>query len=175
MDGVARVAAGAQGLTGTAPADPRYRELDAVIRRHHRRPDSLVEVLHVAQRQFGYLPRDVLAYVAQSLAVPPSQVYGVATFYHFFTLAPRGRHMVTVCTGTACYLKGAGRILEVLERATGIATGSVAPDGALGIEAVRCLGPCSQAPVVVFDEEVTGELTPEEVLRRLRGWDGDDA
>ncbi len=174
MDDVAGVAPDAQGLIETVLADSRYRELDAVVRRYHRRPDSLIEVLHVAQRLFGYLPREVLVYVARSLAVPPSLVYGVATFYHFFSLTPRGRHTVTVCTGTACYLKGAGRILEALERTTGIAAGGVAPDGTLGIEAVRCLGPCSQAPVVVFDEEVTGELTPEDVLRRLRGWSGDD-
>lgn len=162
-------------MTDAPSLDPRYHELDAAIRRHHRRPDGLIEVLHIAQRLWGYLPREVLAYVARSLTVPPSLAYGVATFYHVFTLAPRGRHTVTVCTGTACYIKGAGRLLEAAERATGAQAGSVTPDGAVGVEVVRCLGPCSQAPVVVFDEEVTGELTPEQVAQRLRAWRAHDA
>ncbi|MDR7480928.1 MAG: NAD(P)H-dependent oxidoreductase subunit E [Armatimonadota bacterium] len=157
-------------MTDTLPLDPRYRELDAAIRRHHRRPDGLIEVLHIAQRLWGHLPREVLAYVARGLTVPPSLAYGVATFYHFFTLVPRGRHTVIVCTGTACYLKGGGRIVEALQRATGVRAGTVAPDGTLGVEAVRCLGPCSQAPVVVFDGEVTGELPVEAVVQRVQAW-----
>ncbi len=147
--------------------DPRYREIDEAMRRHHHRPDSLIEVLHAAQRLFGYLPADVLSYVARGLATPLSTVYGVATFYHFFSLVPKGRHTVTVCTGTACYVRRAGEILHAVERAAGVGAGGTRSDGAISVEAVRCLGPCSQAPVVVFDDEVTGELSTAEVLDRL--------
>ncbi len=153
-----------------AGRDPRYRDVDETMRRHHHRPDSLIEVLHTAQRLLGYLPAEVLAHVARGLTVPPSTVYGVATFYHFFTLAPKGRHTVTVCTGTACYVRRAGEILGAVERATGVLAGSTRADGAISVEAVRCLGPCSQAPVVVFDDEVTGELGAAEVLDRLQTW-----
>lgn len=154
----------------SAGRDPRYRDVDDAMRRHHHRPDSLIEVLHTAQRLFGYLPADVLGYVARGLAVPPSTVYGVATFYHFFSIAPKGRHTVTVCTGTACYVRRAGEILKAVERATGVPAGSTRADGAISVEAVRCLGPCSQAPVVVFDDEVTGELSTKQVLDRLQPW-----
>jgi bidirectional [NiFe] hydrogenase diaphorase subunit len=150
--------------------DPRYQEVDAAMRRHHHRPDSLIEVLHAAQRLFGHLPADVLAYVARQLAVPPSTVYGVATFYHFFSLSPKGRHTVTVCSGTACYVRRASEILRAVERTTGVPAGGTRSDGAITVEAVRCLGPCSQAPVVVFDDEVTGELSTAEVLDRLQPW-----
>lgn len=160
---------------GARGTDTRFHELDEAMRRHGLQADGLIEVLHVAQHLFGHLPRDVLAYVARGLAMPPSRVHGVATFYHFFSLVPRGRHVITVCTGTACYVKHAGQILDAVERACGVRAGETAPDGSVSVEAVRCLGPCSQAPVVVFDGEVTGELGLDEILRRLRVWAGHDA
>ncbi len=156
-------------------ADPRYQDLDEVMRRYHRQADSLIEVLHRAQGLFGHLAPAVMTYVAAGLAVPLSRVYGVATFYHFFSLAPKGAHTVTVCTGTACYVKRAEEILAAVERATGVAAGRVRPDGSMSVEAVRCLGPCSQAPVVVFDDEVTGALSAAQVVERLRPWVGHDA
>lgn len=161
-------------MTAERP-DPRYEELDEVMRRYHRQPDSLIEVLHTAQRLFGHLSRDAMTYVARSLAVPPSRVYGVATFYHFFSLVPRGAHTVTVCTGTACYVRRADAILAAVERTTGVPAGRTHPDGSVSVEAVRCLGPCSQAPVVVFDNDVTGELGVDEVIARVQRWVRDDA
>jgi bidirectional [NiFe] hydrogenase diaphorase subunit len=151
-------------------ADPRYLELDEVMRRHNHRPDGLIEVLHAGQRIFGHLPRDVLAYVARSLALPPSAVHGVATFYHFFSLAPAGTHKVTVCTGTACHVKRGTEILRAIERATGVPVGHTNVDGTLSLAEARCLGPCSQAPIVVFDDEVTGELEASAVLARIDRW-----
>jgi bidirectional [NiFe] hydrogenase diaphorase subunit len=156
--------------TAEAAGDPRFAELDEVIRRHHHRPDGLIEVLHAGQRLFGHLPRDVLAYVARALALPPSAVYGVATFYHFFSLAPAGMHTVTVCTGTACHVNRGGEILRAIERATGVTVGRTSDDGALTVAEARCLGPCSQAPIVVFDGEVAGELDVRAVLERLDRW-----
>jgi bidirectional [NiFe] hydrogenase diaphorase subunit len=154
-----------------APArDPRYLELDEVMRRHHHRADGLIEVLHATQRLFGYLPREVLAYVARGLALPPSAVYGVATFYHFFSLAPAGAHTVTVCTGTACHVRRGTEILRAVERATGVPVGHTSGDGALSVAEARCLGPCSQAPIIVFDDEVTGELDVGAVLDRVARW-----
>ena len=142
------------------------------MRQHHHRPDSLIEMLHTAQRLFGYLPVDVMVFVSQRLAIPPSRVYGVATFYHFFSLVPKARHHVTVCTGTACYVKRAGEILAAVEQATGVRAGRSSGDGSIAVAAVRCLGPCSQAPVVVFDDEVTGELAADQVVDRVRAWLG---
>lgn len=150
--------------------DPRYRELDEAMGRQGRQPDGLIEVLHVAQRRFGHLPLDVLAYVARGLATPLSRVYGVATFYHFFSLTPPGRHRVTVCTGTACYVKRADDVLAAVERATGVRAGTTRSDGVVSVDAVRCLGPCNQAPVVVLDGDITGARNIDEIVARVRQW-----
>lgn len=163
-------------MTGAMPdaassgGDARYRQLDDVMRRHHHRADGLIEVLHAGQRLFGHLPRDVLAYVARGLSLPLSAVYGVATFYHFFSVVPPGAHTVTVCTGTACHVSRGTAILRAIERATGVPVGATSDDGALSVAEARCLGPCSQAPIVVFDDEVTGEMNVAAVLDRVARW-----
>lgn len=155
---------------GSTAHDGRYRQLDDVMRRHHHRADGLIEVLHAGQRLFGYLPREVLAYVARGLSLPPSAVYGVATFYHFFSLTPAGAHTVTVCTGTACHMRRGTEILRALERATGVPVGHTGGDGAFSVAEARCFGPCSQAPIVVFDDEVTGEIDVVTALERIERW-----
>ena len=155
-----------------AGPDPRYRELDEAMERQRRQPDGLIEVLHVAQRRFGHLPLDVLAYVARGLGAPLSRVYGVATFYHFFSLTPAGRHTVTVCTGTACYVKRADDVLAAVERATGVSAGTTGSAGAISVNVVRCLGPCNQAPVVVLDGQTTGAQRIDDVVARVRRWTG---
>jgi len=106
--------------------DNRFKMLDASMKRHRFAPEALIEVLHTAQELFGYLTADILYYIAHHLRLPPSRVYGVATFYHFFTFAPKGEHSGVVCTGTACYVKGADRILAVIEGALGTVAGRVA-------------------------------------------------
>ncbi|ABQ91901.1 bidirectional hydrogenase complex protein HoxE [Roseiflexus sp. RS-1] len=152
--------------------DNRFKLLEATMKKHQYRPDALIEVLHRAQELFGYLSTDLLLFIANSLHLPPSRVYGVATFYHFFSLAPKGEHSCVVCLGTACYVRGAAAILAAAEQMLGIKAGHTTPDGRLSLETARCLGACGIAPTVVFDGTVTGHQTPEQVqvwLERLTG------
>ncbi len=122
--------------------DKRWRQVDVRMRRLGYRPDGLIEVLHTTQEVFGYLDDDALAYVGESLRVPPSKVYGVATFYSYFTLKPQGEHTCVVCTGTACYIKGAGKLLSEMENKYGIKPGETTPDGNISLLTARCLGAC---------------------------------
>jgi bidirectional [NiFe] hydrogenase diaphorase subunit len=142
--------------------------LDATIKRYQYQQDALIEVLHKAQELFGYLDIGVLLYIAHSLKLPPSRVYGVATFYHLFSLAPAGVHTCVVCTGTACYVKNAPDILTKLEKYAGIHAGETTPDGQFSLMTARCLGTCGIAPIVVFDGTVLGNQTPESVCDRVR-------
>lgn len=139
--------------------DQRWKPVNAAMRRHGHRPDALIEVLHAVQENFGHLDPDALRYVASSLRVPLSRVQGVATFYHFFSLEPRGEHSCIVCTGTACYIKGVPEILDALAARFGIRPGETTPDGRLSLGSARCLGACGQAPIVVFDDELLGKVT----------------
>lgn len=148
-------------------ATKRQRLLDAAMKRHQYRPDALIEVLHTAQELFGYLAPDLLLHIARSLRLPPSQVYGVATFYHFFSLKPKGVHICTVCLGTACYVKGAAQLLSTLERESTLKAGETTPDGQLSLMTARCLGACGIAPVVVFDDQLEGHQTADLVRDRL--------
>lgn len=150
--------------------DKRFKILDGTIRRHHRDPDSLIEVLHKAQELFGFLEEDVLWYISRALDVPPSRVYGVATFYHLFTLKPQGKHTCVVCMGTACYVKGADAILAQIEKDYGVKAGETTPDKSLSVVQARCLGACGIAPAVVFDGGVAGRLTVDQVMQRLDEW-----
>lgn len=154
--------------TKTAPAsDQRLRLLEAAMKRHQYRPDALIEVLHRAQELFGHLDVNLLRHIAHRLKLPPSQVYGVATFYHFFSLAPKGAHTCVVCMGTACYVKQASQMLSLLEKTTGITAGETTPDGQLSLMTARCLGACGIAPVVVFDDHLAGHQTVDSVAERL--------
>jgi bidirectional [NiFe] hydrogenase diaphorase subunit len=147
--------------------DQRWRIVDTRMRRMGYRPEALIEVLHAVQEAFGYLDSDALAYVSGSLGVPPSRVYGVATFYAFFTLKPQGRHACVVCTGTACYINGASGILARIRHDLGVRPGETTEDGGLSLLSARCLGACSLAPAMVLDGEVHGTLTPDRVIRKL--------
>jgi bidirectional [NiFe] hydrogenase diaphorase subunit len=150
--------------------DNRFKMLDASMKRRRFAPDSLIEVLHTAQELFGFLQNDLLHYIAHGLKLPPSRVYGVATFYHFFSFTPKGRHTCVVCTGTACYVKGAEALLEAIERQVGTTAGTTTADGRVSLMTARCLGACGLAPVVVFDGEVAGNQVPESALKRMEGW-----
>ncbi len=150
--------------------DKRFKLLDVAIKRHQFRQDALIEVLHTAQELFGYLDNDVLIYVGRSLRVPLSRVYGVATFYNFFSMKPPGEHTCVVCMGTACYVKGAGQILQALEQKHEIKAGETTPDGKLSLVTARCLGACGLAPAVVFDGEVAGKIGTEQTLERVHAW-----
>lgn len=150
--------------------DNRFKLLEATMKRNQYQPDALIEVLHTAQELFGSLAPDLLLYIAHSLKMPPSRVYGVATFYHFFSLAPKGEHTCVVCMGTACYVKGAAGILAALERQSGLHAGATAPDGSLSILTARCLGACGIAPAAVFDGVVAGHQNEETVVAHVKGW-----
>ncbi len=150
--------------------DKRFKLLDVAIKRHQFRQDTLIEVLHTAQELFGFLDNDVLLYVGRALRVPPSRVYGVATFYNFFSMKPPGKHTCVVCMGTACYVKGAGQILDALQKKHGIKAGETTPDGSVSLVTARCLGACGLAPAVVFDGEVAGKIGVEATLQRVEPW-----
>ncbi len=150
--------------------DKRFKALDITMKRNQYRQDALIEVLHKAQEAFGYLEEDVLIYVARGLKLPLSKVYGVATFYHLFSLKPSGAHTCVVCLGTACYVKGGGEVLSALEQHTGVKSGETTPDGQVSLVTARCIGACGIAPAVVFDGAVAPKQTPESVLEKVKGW-----
>jgi len=151
-------------------SDKRYKILEAHIKKFQHRQDALIEVLHKAQELFGYLEDDVLRYTAWQLKLPASRVYGVATFYHFFTLKPQGEHNCVVCLGTACYVKGADKILAAVEARAVIKAGETTPDNKLSLLTARCIGACGIAPAVVYDGTVTPRQTPETTLAQINQW-----
>ena len=148
--------------------DLRFSLIDRTLKRFSFEQDALIEVLHTAQEAFGYLSDDLLIYVAHQLKLPLSWVYGVATFYHFFTLAPQGEHNCIVCMGTACYVKRAAEIVAALQQEYCVNTGETTRDGSLSLSTARCLGSCGLAPVLVLDGEVLPRETPESTLIRVR-------
>lgn len=150
--------------------DNRMKLLEATMKRHQYQADALIEVLHTAQELFGYLDTDLLLHVAHSLRVPPSRVFGVATFYHFFSLKPQGEHTCVVCMGTACYVKGAANLVAAVEGLCSIKAGETTPNGKVSLLTARCLGACGIAPAVVLDGEVVGHATPESLSARVKGW-----
>jgi bidirectional [NiFe] hydrogenase diaphorase subunit len=155
-----------------ASGDKRFKILEVHIKKHQFRQDALIEVLHKAQELFGFLEDDLLLFIAYRLKLPASRVYGVATFYHFFTLKPKGRHTCVVCMGTACYVKGADKVMAALQDKAGVKAGETTPDGELSLLSARCIGACGIAPAVVYDGAVTPRQTPEMALEKVKGWIG---
>jgi bidirectional [NiFe] hydrogenase diaphorase subunit len=150
--------------------DKRWKIVDATMRRLGRQSRGLIETLHTVQEAFGYLDEDALRYVAASLRVPLSRAYGVATFYHFFTLKPAGKHTCVICMGTACYIKGAQQLLEAVSGELEISPGETTPDGNVSLLTARCLGSCGLAPAVVYDNEVAGKVTAQALREHLTKW-----
>ncbi|MCC6417398.1 MAG: bidirectional hydrogenase complex protein HoxE [Gemmataceae bacterium] len=161
--------------TSHPSGDKRFKVLDVTMKRHGYQQDALIEILHKAQDLFGYLELDVLMYVAHGLKLPPSRVYGVATFYHLFTLKPQGEHTCVVCMGTACFVKGAGQILETLKNEARLGAGETTADRKVSLLTARCIGACGIAPAVVYDSNTAGHQTPADVLTHLKGWLTDGA
>ncbi len=160
-----------QAATAARPGgDKRLVILDTFMKRQQFRGDALIEVLHKAQELYGFLDDGLLVYIAHSLKLPPSRVYGVATFYHYFTLKPKGEHTCVVCLGTACYVKGADKIMAAIERQAGIRNGETSPDNKLSLLSARCIGACGIAPAVVFDGQVAAKQTPEAALAKVQPW-----
>ncbi len=144
-----------------------YEKLQQVIDEKKQLTNPLIEVLHQAQEIFGYLPVEVQEYVAKELGIPVSQVYGVVTFYNFFSMKPRGKHIINVCTGTACFVKGAPRILQMISDELGIQIGDTTNDRQFSLSAVRCVGACSLAPVFVIGEETYGRIDTRDRLKEV--------
>jgi bidirectional [NiFe] hydrogenase diaphorase subunit len=155
-------------MTETRPADERFTTLDTFVRRVHGDQDQLIQTLHVAQDLFGHLSHDVLLHVARTLRLPPSTVLGVATFYHLFRFDPPGDHMCTVCTGTACFVKGADAITEAVSQEFGVPLGDTTADRRFTLGATRCIGSCGLAPVCVVDGEVHAHQTPQSAVATVR-------
>lgn len=153
-----------------ASGDKRFKILDVHMKKHQFRHDALIEILHKAQELFGYLEDDLLLFVAYKLKLPPSRVYGVATFYHFFTLKPQGEHTCVVCMGTACYVKGADKVIESVQQNLKIKAGETTPDNKVSLLTARCIGACGIAPAVVYDGTVTPRQTPDSALEHVRKW-----
>ena len=143
--------------------DPRVKRILKVLETHQRKPDGLIQVLHSIQDLFGHVPLNFIALTARELRVAPSRVYGVVSFYHFFSLKPKGEHNCLICTGTACYVKGAQKLIDQVAKDFKIKPGRSTPDNKLGLEAVRCIGACSLAPAVVMDNEIHARMTPENI------------
>ena len=147
----------------TVPArDNREKMLERAMSRHHYAGDALIEVLHTAQELYGFLTPDLLKTIARKLRLPPSRVLGVATFYHFFSLAPKGEHSFIVCTGTACYVKGALGLLEQIEHRC-CRAGSTSADGKVSVGTARCIGSCGLAPAVIYDGNIMARVTPRQL------------
>ena len=150
---------------GSGAAD--FSRLDAILAEYQGVKGALIPVLQEAQNAYGYLPREVIKYIAAKLALPVSQIYGVVTFYSQFHLSPRGKYIVRVCQGTACHVRGAKAILTALEESLGVQPGETTPDLKFTLETVACIGACGLAPVMMVNDDTHGRLTPAAVANIL--------
>ncbi|NLJ88672.1 MAG: NAD(P)H-dependent oxidoreductase subunit E [Epulopiscium sp.] len=148
-----------------------FRELEQFINDLDEKTGAVISVLHKAQEIFGYLPREVQQFVANKLEIPVSKVYGIVSFYSFFTMIPKGEHPISVCMGTACYVRGAEKVLDEFKRALNIEVGETTADGKFSLDALRCVGACGLAPVVLVGEKVYGRVTPDQVKSILKEYE----
>ncbi len=156
--------------TAKAFSSEQYASLGSVIDQKKDLRNPLIEVLRLAQEIFGYLPIEVQEFIASRMNIPVSKVYGVVTFYNFFTMTPKGKYIINVCTGTACYVKGAPRVIQMLSEQLNVTMGETTNDGLFTLSAVRCVGACSLAPVIVIGEDTYGRIEKSdqvtEIIRR---------
>jgi bidirectional [NiFe] hydrogenase diaphorase subunit len=148
--------------------DKRRLALEKTMKEHNYEESALLEILHSAQGIYGYLDKELLMDISQSLHLPPSHVFGVATFYSYFKLKRPGQHVVTGCLGTACYVKGVDEIMRAIEKEYNIKRGESTPDGKLSLLVTRCIGACAMAPAIVVDDEMIAKATKEVVLQRIK-------
>ncbi|MBQ9399991.1 MAG: NADH-quinone oxidoreductase subunit NuoE [Bacteroidales bacterium] len=140
-----------------------YQKIKEICASFDNNPGELINVLHKTQEHFGYLPEEVQQVVAEFLGIPPGKVYGVVSFYSFFTMNPKGKYAISVCLGTACYVKGAEKILDALKSELKISEGGVTPDGKFSLDVLRCVGACGLAPVMTINGKTYGRLVPERI------------
>ncbi|KAE9636951.1 MAG: hypothetical protein PWP07_2152 [Epulopiscium sp.] len=148
-----------------------FRELEQFIDELSDKNGALISALHRAQEIFGYLPKEVQQFVAKKLNIPVSKVYGVVSFYSFFTMIPKGKYPISVCMGTACYVRGADKVLDEFKRELNIEVGETTADGNFSLDALRCVGACGLAPVVLVGEKVYGRVTPDQVKSILKEYE----
>jgi NADH:ubiquinone oxidoreductase subunit E len=145
-----------------------FPQIDRVIRREGGSPEALIQILHGTQEILGYLPEEAQLYIAQQLKIPPTRVYGIVSFYNFFTMEKAANHVISVCMGTACYVKGAGAIVKKLEEILGTKPGETTKDGQFSYNEVRCLGACGMGPLISIDGEIYGRITPDSIPEILQ-------
>lgn len=153
----------------------KYDELGAFIDSMDTTKGALIEILHRAQDIFGYLPRDVQLYVARKLGIPGAEVYGVVSFYSYFTTKPSGKHTLSVCMGTACFVRGADKIIGKFKERLGIESNETTEDGLFTLKDVRCIGACGLAPVVMVDGKVYGRVKEDDVDNIINEYRGKEA
>jgi NADH-quinone oxidoreductase subunit E len=153
-------------------AKEQYAEkVSRVLQKHRRDKSLLVDILQDTQTEIGYLPKEALEEVSRGLDVPQSRVYSVATFFKAFSLKPRGRHLINVCMGTACHVRGSAKVLEKIEQLLNIKTGETTKDLKYTLETVNCVGACALGPMVIVGEDYHGEMTPEGVVSMMKQYD----
>ena len=145
-------------------------KVETVLKQHQNDSSLLVDILQDIQAEVGYLPKEALVATAKGLDVPVSRVYSVATFFKAFSLTPRGRNLINVCMGTACHVRGAGKVLEQIEKELGIASGETTKDLKFTLETVNCVGACALGPMVIIGEDYHGEMTPETIGSVLKNY-----
>lgn len=151
---------------GIAP--DQWEVIDGIIERHRGDKNSVIPVLHEIQEAVGYLPLEVQKRVAEGLEVPIADVYSIVTFYALFSLKPKGRHRISVCLGTACYVKGAEQVLAKIQEELGIGAGDTTDDGEFSLEVVRCMGACGLGPVITVNDEIFARLKPDKIPEIIR-------
>jgi NADH-quinone oxidoreductase subunit E/NADP-reducing hydrogenase subunit HndA len=156
---------------GGSQCDERLEKVKEVIVCHKDTKGALIPVMHEVQNLYGYLPEEVLQLVSEELSVPMSEIYGVATFYSIFSLKPKGEHVIRVCLGTACYVKGSQLLIDKLSEILNIAVGETTKDNKFTLEATRCLGACGLAPVMTIGDKVYGRLSPEDIPGILKEYE----
>ena len=147
-----------------------FKELENYILTLVDKKSSLIIILHKAQEIFGYIPEEVQEFIAEKIEVPVSKVYGVVSFYNFFSMEPKGKYPISVCTGTACYVRGAEKILEALQKELGLKLGGVTEDGLFSLDSLRCVGACGLAPVMLVGKDVHGKVKPEDVKKIIENY-----
>jgi NADP-reducing hydrogenase subunit HndA len=134
-------------------------------------PQELINVLHKCQEHFGYLPAEVQEVISNELVVPVAKVYGVVTFYSFFTMTPKGKHPISICMGTACYVRGAEKVLDEFKKELGLQVGQTSADGKFSLSSLRCVGACGLAPVVMVGDKTYGRVAPDDVRNIIKEYE----